>query len=630
MPAPTTDGFNGYRPIACATGILLHLLAWGMPATADETGETRIVTLRDGSRFRASVPPITLELAETGPSGVELVRTPLSLAGITRIEFSLAPAREKIAEILEAIAALEADTFQEREQASRWLLRNTNGFRSLLNQRKMGAETPPETRLRLHTVLVRLPDESPAANLRPFDRILRGEDEIRDGDLGPWECPATFRGTTLPLARQNVASLSRDDGATVNTVPQTVRQLEGPDDPAFGSEARSISFDVDTEGRPLKVGDDISSRFVGDGVTFSTSAQGSFVSVNVYEVSGPSRGLSAATHDPLYEGMVTIRFSMPGNPGVPAGVESAGLWLAVVKEHGTTLQALDASGEIITEIDTTIAPSQFLGLRSETPIHALRLIPHPDIDPNYTIDDLIFTAQYPTDGLGVKDHPTLSFRNGDRVVCRAFSIEDNEIAFVPASFEAVTLRCPLTEVQAIFAPLALKAKPMSPDDYWVELTDGTRLIVTPGEAHAISRLPGAKLESLPLAALWGATRVPSPPPPDLQWTPESGPLLVDERGARPLPPARLGERWIEPAGAAFPNGISSTYADSPTIWLARPDTAASRKGQVRFPNGERLVLGGSAGFRFKAITTEKITVEWHGGDWTFPFTDTSAVRLPEP
>jgi hypothetical protein len=630
MAAFTTPRISGSRLVACGAGILLSLLPCGPLAAAGEAGEARVVTLRDGSRFLATLSPISLELAESAAVGTEIVHTPLRLEALERVEFSLAPGQERIAEILRAMAGLEAESFAERENATGWLIGNTDGFRPLLNQRLTGPETPPESRWRLRSVLRRLPDEVPSANQRPFDRIYSADGGTRDGDLGNWQVSATFCGATLPLARQSVSSISQTGTAAGNPAAETTRHLASPDDPAFGEEARSLGFETDSEGTGLKVGDDIGTRFVGDGVTFSTSSAESFVSVNVYEVSGPSRGFSIATHDPLYEGRVTIRFCMPGNPGVPAGVQAVGLWLAVVKLNGTTLQALDASGEVITELNTSGPPSEFLGLWSEVPIHALRLIPHPDIDPNYTIDDLIFTPQRPVDGLGVKEHPTLSFRNGDRVVCREFKIEGGEIAFRPLSYEAVEVRRPLSEIRTLFGPIRNDPSPFDPASYWIELTDGSRLLAAADKNHALSRLPGVDAKSLPLAALWGPARMPSPPPAASEWTPERGPMVVDEREAHQFPTAHLGAHWIEPVSEAFPEGIASTYAESPTIWFARPDRSASGVGQVRFANGERIVLGGSAGFRLKAFTTTEILIEREGYNWTIPFSDASALQLPEP
>jgi len=620
---------HAYR--ALWTSVRLAVVLHAVPVLVESAGaEVRLVTLRDGSRFQATIAPATLELAESGPGGSEIVRTPLPFAEIALAEFSLTPGQEKFAAILRAMAELDAEPFEERERATLWLLRNTSGFRPLLARRANTAGLSPESRWRLTSMLGLIAEEPLSANQRPFDRVYPNEGGTRDGDLGNWEISATFRGADLPLTRSRVASISRHGTANEPSAPETVRRLASPDDPTLGKETRTLDFDADSEGRPLKVGNDISTRFVGDGVTFSTSVAESFVSVNLYEVSGPSRGLSAATHDPLYEGMVTIRFCMPGNPGVPAGVQGVGLWLAVVKERGTKLQALDASGEILTEIETTGPPSEFLGLRSERPIHALRLVPNPDIDPNYTIDDLVFTAQRPVDGLGVENYPSLSFRNADRVVCRDFVIEGGEIVCRPASYPAVTVRSSLTEVQTLYAPLAGNPDPPAPSEFWIELTDGTRLLADADNHQAFSRLPGMTAASLPIAALWGAARVASLPPANMDWTPEEGPLLVDEKGGRTLPPARLGLHWIEPLDGHFPDGTASTYAESPTVWFHRPGRPGPGSGQLRFPNGERIVLGGSGRFRLKGFTDTVVMIEREGNAWKFPFAATSALHLPAP
>src|SRR5690606_20283152 len=89
-----------------------------------------------------------------------------------------------------------------------------------------------------------------------------------------------------------------------------------------------VTFERDPGGQVLAQGTNVESTYVPLGCTFSTSVEGSYVSVNNYNVGGPSGGQSCATHNPRFQGEITIRFCLPGNVDIPAGVTRVGLWVA--------------------------------------------------------------------------------------------------------------------------------------------------------------------------------------------------------------------------------------------------------------------------------------------------------------
>jgi hypothetical protein len=167
-------------------------------------------------------------------------------------------------------------------------------------------------------------------------------------------------------------------------------RIESDDAAAFGESPTRIDFQADPEGVEFTIGEDIGHRFVAWGCVLRSSLEKSFVSVEPYNVGGRSGGRCAGTHDPLYQGTITIRFCVPGKIDRPAGVHSVGCWVSHVAPGGTALVAYDKDGERIGVVKTTLGVKQFLGIHSSTPIVRVEIVPDPAIDPDFAFDDLTF------------------------------------------------------------------------------------------------------------------------------------------------------------------------------------------------------------------------------------------------
>ena len=161
--------------------------------------------------------------------------------------------------------------------------------------------------------------------------------------------------------------------------------------PQFTSRATRIDFERRADGTPLRPGESVEHAYTPLGLELSTSIGTSFVGANSYVVAGRSLGNSAATVSPVWEGVMTLRFHVPGLPKRPATVRAFGLWIAHVFPDGTKLEAIDAHGSVVGEIATRCLGTDFLGFQSDVPIAAVRVVPNLAIDPNFTVDDLVFT-----------------------------------------------------------------------------------------------------------------------------------------------------------------------------------------------------------------------------------------------
>jgi hypothetical protein len=135
--------------------------------------------------------------------------------------------------------------------------------------------------------------------------------------------------------------------------------------------------------------------YVDQGCTFATSVGDSFVGVQPYDVGGRSGGKCIATHKPLYQGKMTIRFCKPGDDKVPATVTTVGFWVSHVSPDGTALQAYDNDGKLIGSVSTTKKHGEFLAIKSTKSIAYIKVVPNIEVDPDFAIDDLVFDTPVP-------------------------------------------------------------------------------------------------------------------------------------------------------------------------------------------------------------------------------------------
>lgn len=167
-------------------------------------------------------------------------------------------------------------------------------------------------------------------------------------------------------------------------------QIQKDLDELFPADAVRIDFEKDPAGAPFALDADIALTYVPLGCTFETSFADSHVGIQSYNVGGRSGGRSAANQEPLYQGVISIRFCKPGDKNTPGTVTTVGFWTSHIAPKGTSLVAYDASGKEIVTVPTSLRQREFLAIRSQTPIAYIAVIPNVDIDPDYAIDDLVF------------------------------------------------------------------------------------------------------------------------------------------------------------------------------------------------------------------------------------------------
>jgi len=593
----------------------------------------RLVEFRDGSILQLKLPPdfvFDLRQADfSSPSG-EIKSVKVGLDSVESIRFSRKPILLRLQKIQSAAAQLGDEKFHIRETAMRDLVKNGEGFRSHIEDLLKGS-VDPEIRWRLGHTLTTLPPHTGIYE-HAYDEMKTTKETLK-GDIAAWSMEIDYRGSRVILDRGNVRSLRKPSPvATVGSTPviATTDPIRKDLDALFPEGYTRIEFETDSNGVALREGQDISRRFISDGFIIETSAKDGIVSVNDYQVSSRSGGQSAATHLPLYEGTLTVTFCAPGDELEPAGVTHVGLYAAVVLPAGTTLAAIDGTGHRIASITTESGPHEFFGLRSNVPIHKIQIIPNIEIDPNFTIDDLVFDTPMPLHSGGDPENYSLEFSTGERVTCSEFKMEGDEIAVRPVNGFAKQLRFPRERLSLLRTPTA----PGAPDlplekPFWVMLDDGSTLLATAGpkEDSSPNLLGSYPLTDFPISAAWAESS-------DLHPFPEDADLKEKQIVVIPT-----NETMIFTDPKFGPDKFTAVQDDStsewsykrmPSVWITPPDPERSKKaaGFVRLNSGERIVLGNESTFRLKSFDAKTVTLTKGDKEFLISLESITTLRLP--
>lgn len=627
--------------IAAATAIALGLQLLLIGSRSLEAQEIvsriprsceRLVEFRDGSILRLELPAEykfefrSVELGGSDAPATLLLESPLA------IRFSKLPALRQLRVIQDAVTQLQVDNFSLRERALHTLVTGGDGFRPFLEDLFAGTSNP-EGRWRLAAALKVLPPQQ-GIYQHAYDELTIG-DQVAKGDVDDWNLAVPYRGTMLVLDRNCVRAIRRVPPLGVRgdtPIIATTDPIRKDLDALFPNDCTRIDFEFDSNGDPLRPGQDISRRFIPDGVIISTSVKDSFFSVNDFEVSSRSRGQSGATHLPLFHGTITLRFCVPGNENEPAGVTHVGLYAAVVQEGGTSFAAFDSSGHRIATVTTETGAHQFIGLRSNVPIHRVEIIPNQALDPDVTIDDLVFSGPEPIDAGGVGEGYTLDFSSGERLICKQFRLANESVIASPTGEFAGEIAFPSAELVRLQTPVSDRAPPDQADAsvrFWTLLDDGSTLLARDSDEgqtpHTmLARMP---LDTLPLTALWSENGDLAPFPADVELEESEIVTIATSEPTILASPVLTSKKFTAMDDVAT---VEYSYNRIPSIWLRRPNatTRDRASGFIRLSTGERLVFGKSSVFQLRGFDFKSITIMRAGREFQIPLDSITSLRLP--
>lgn len=481
---------------------ILAVLAVSLGSLAQTPMPLRTIVFRDGSMLRLPVVDETIKVTLVRPEG-GIVARDIRVSSLKSLTLTAEDGFVKNRALLAAVRQLGSEDFQEREQAFGVLLKLGPESRADLETcLKFTSDFEAQTRLK--AILAKMPMAGPKSRGQMLFDLFQ-VDEAQWGHLGDAGITVVVNNKPHRLTRREIAGLTADSpGGPAPTMsgPLGFRRLRLEEFPAGCIEE---SFEKMPDGRPINIGDNIEKTFLSRGFVLSTSIASSWVSVNGFSVQGKSRGLSAANHQPLWEGEITVRFVLPGREEVNAGVTHFGCYIASVVPGGTAMIALDQNDRELGRVVTQTNGHEFLGAASSTPIHRIRFVPNLKLDRDYTLDDFIFTPpQSPEARHADKFGVTLTA--GDRIFCSDVEISKGIATLVgmPGRLPDRTLR--LDEVQRINLPEG--KDPAAPaTGVFVELRDGSILF---GSQAAEKEPPAFKLPLNPfqkekdIIGFWGS------------------------------------------------------------------------------------------------------------------------------
>jgi len=600
------------------------LLVGLCPARLSAQAIERTVEFRDGTVLKVKLPNRTLAWKRVYPNGA-VEDAPVALDQVALLRIVDTPATEQAEAIRRLVLQLADDNYHRREQAQAELLLSGRKFRGILKQSREDA-TDFEQRWRLDEILKAL-HEGTALLESDFDALtLASGAEVLQGEAANFELTADYRGQPITLTRENVRALRQGDPGVALAIDPTASSAEriDDDDRNFPDDVVRIDFDQGPRGESLDVGQDIGKVYVAKGCTMRSLIDGAIVSVEQYNVGGRSGGRCAATHEPLYQGEIEIRFCLPGNENAPAGVTSVGCYVSFISPGGTGLQAYDVLNRLITEVKTVNSSRDFLGIKSERRIAYVRLVPYPEIDKDYAFDDLTFDPPRPLAEAGVPDRYSVVLTSGERMSCQALDNVNGAAVLKNVSVGLDELQLPLDEL-AVIVPPQHEADALSPalERCNVRLLDGSILRAMGGEGLKCVRFPELAFDVNQIVALWGAKTQVVEPKEELMELPF---LVQGDNRRRPLRDLKLGPRWVESESLTADD--NQTYETSPVIWLQNPTERAATDGLLRLASGDELVLKERDGFVLQSWSAEGVAIAHGDKAWTIPLAEVSTLVFP--
>lgn len=607
------------RPVV-AVALSISLAATTLHSTCQAVERT--VEFRDGTILKLEIPDGPLPW-HTATNDGQVSKRPLDWAKVERLYLVTTPALEKLAEIKGLITDLGSGRYLSRVEAHKNLIERGVHFRGVL-ETVYKTTSDPEVRWRLEAVLKAMPDDAATAQYN-FDLVnVSGSGEELEGDVGDWVVTAKFRGAGVKLDRKSVCRIARDEiaGSVSGEELARVEQIVEDDDALFPKNVTRVDFDRGPGGELLAPGRDLKETFVPLGVTLHTSFKESFVSVEDYNVRGRSGKLCVATHDPLYQGTLTLRFCLPGNAGVPAGVHYVGFWTAYIEPEGTLLEAYDVHNRLIGVVKTSTRGRDFLAVKSRTPIAYVKVTSDEEIDKDFAIDDLVFDPPVTLAEASDPDWTTVLLTSGERLKCRSISRQGDQISMNELSVGVEKVSVPVTDVASLMPATELAKSPADEADALVMLSDGS--VIRAKSDDGLRTLAGLEIAEEQLVALWGKDSSFNLPE-ESAW-PEKGAVMIErDKHYKPIPDWKLGKKWIEGEGLSL---FDYTYADTPIVWFRRPAKRPDGAGILRLAGGEEYILHDGDAYTLADWSAMKVTLKKGNQTIEVPFDQVLTLRLP--
>jgi len=590
----------------------------------------RTIALRDGTVLQVKIADQEVPWKNVSRSG-EITEQPIPLSSIKRMIFSESPATSDVAGVRRLLNVLGSGSFAEREQAQNALIKNGGRFKQIIEQYQT---EDSEIRWRLAEIIRKTEDATGEAIQNQFDNVVLAEqDGELDGDCGDWQFEAEYAGLKLTFNRLLVYEIhdqkpvldfaASAEGNTAVRLTEDARPQASENEPVRTGYTR-IDFDTAPDGNAVSARQKIDNLYVPVGCRFRTEKPDTYVMANQYNCGGLSEHYCAAANAPIYQGVIRIDFCIPGKSNFPAGVKFVGFYIKVVEPDGTKLEAYDGYGQLITAIKTTVKGGEFLAIRSSRPIAYLRIVPQPEIDADFAIDDLYFDTPRPLVEGGDPIVNTVVLKSGDRLQAKSISIQDRKVILSDLAFTDKAVQLSLDDV-AVLTPRKPEELPSLAPTF-AQLKNGNTLAVDiANEKITSSRFGGEPIGLDQVAAIWSnAGQLPLPPDAKV---PMNGAVIMLADGPLVLSQFELGEKWLTSKDLQDRADLKFSYGDTPAIYLQMPPELPKQAGVIRTINGETLWLGEQTGILIKSFTDKAVEIERSGELESILFSEVNSIRF---
>ncbi len=670
--------------MALQSSILIFITLLLLPARAwaDEV----FVYLRNGSLIQLQVAdPHFRWTAIDAPENTEPEK--LRWQDVRELRLTDSHVDEQIRSVNRWLQNLQHSEYAVREKAEQELSNPefTAAFKNLI--RKFGEDAEDdETRYRVGRILAEISDGSEEFGAR-FDRLIMKDDSVRFGNVLDFQLVGVAFAKAVKFGRKDIQNIIQSP--TIENFPTgpnvvKVSAFNQIADENFYDEDVHIveSFEIDRFANPMTRGGNVGHLFHHQGLLMETEQPGDMVVIGYGFKYCP---IDVGKHCvcPFDEaslsrlrGITNIRFCIPDQPDVAAGVKEFGIFLEKI-EHSRDIvvEAYNCHGQMIGMVEATDEICVFAGFKSNQLITQIRILRNPDlpelsrdIDETYAFDALSFSkpeAIAELTRLRANARPFLAKVNlvgGQSLLVDHCQLTNKEIAFAnPVSGTPMFLDW--KDIQSIAFPyLGVDwTKPNfgvgNDQTMMVQLKDGSIVRTERDEFRSAFDFIGEQFPVDRIVGVWHSTAR-FPMASDL----ESGnPVLVypscrivtdgfgwegNSFGWKKSTSQKIVQNVIkmdddelrreeEKDPDLTPDVDSVRFSRKgepiPSLWLKPPVAIDTRRPHVRLFDGQYFVLGEPDGFRWVALDPEKKSIEIAigGNSKKYPLSRVASIALPK-
>ena len=482
------------------------------PTRAQDTN-AYVVRFRDGSVISMEIADHVIQWQSVSEDG-RITPTSLPISEVEQLDLVLSPVTEKVRVVRSLIDNLGDEDYEVRENASRELLSQAGAFLSVVEASRGSLD--PEVNWRLEVVYQALQGDLDKPATPSYDRLRLNPESTRQvapGIAGDWSVVGTYRDYEIRLTRENVKSISVGPTPDVASLAEarTGERLNEQDIERLPEDHIHVDFDTNSKGEEIQRGTVINDEYVAKGIQLGTTIEGGFIGVFSYSVPGSlsennsAGGQWSKDGEQDYKGVTTVKFCVPGQPEVPAGVHYFGCFLSIVVKDGTLLRFFDGRGHLISEQLTDNSRDEqadFVGFYSPVPIARVEI--HPTLtDKNYAFDDFLFDQPQSLVVDEAQNRLTVVTRSGEKVEGTGWVIDKNGIEYSALTVGDLQVTYPRDEIAALIQHFYDSEAAANQPTLWGQTANGSLLrLETMDDSLTAELTPNTTFRIEDFSCLW--------------------------------------------------------------------------------------------------------------------------------